>query len=417
MTPLALAIVALAAGATDAPELLRTHCLGCHAGHAQAPIRFDTLEGVQRNRGLMRALIEDRTMPPWLPSDEGAPLTHRRRLDDATREALLAALATRESADRAFASLAPPLPPEIDCPDIFGPRAAWTMPATGGMRLRTYLADVAASAPTRVRGARFAEPRDLGLSPLRFVSLAPDPKRTLSAMEVGGVAGFESMGNVGRVPSGALGALSRVATAFELPRGFAFDLPRGGVAIETLGEPVGRERPVDPTLAWIAADTADTRTVHPLAFFPSRLVLEPGEISERTVEQPMPRAMDVVGVIAKGGAFLRSVRLEATAADGATSVLLDVPDFRVSLLEPWILREPVRIEPGARLAMRLGYDNSAANPQQPSRPPQRVVGGLPPDHEDTLCVVLYAEVMDPAPRRAPAQVPAPAPAQAAPAPR
>lgn len=394
----------------DPAELLRTHCLGCHARHAQAPIRFDTLEEVQRNRGLMRALIEDRTMPPWLPSDEGAPLAHRRRLDEASRETLLAALATREATDRAFASLAPPPPPEVHCPDTFGPSAAWTMPASGGMRLRSYLADIAADAPARVRGVRFAEPRDLGQSPLRFVSLAPDPKRTLSAMEVDGIAGFESMGNVGRMPSGSLGALSRVSTAFELPRGFAFALPRGGVAIETLGEPIGRERPVDPSLAWIAADAADARTVHPLAFFPSRLVLEPDEVSERVVEQPLRRPVELVGVIAKGGAFLRSVRLTSIAPDGATTVLLDVPDFRVSLSEPWLFREPVRVAADSRLVMRLGYDNTASNPQQPARPPQRVVGGLPPDHEDTLCVVLYAEVTAPPPLRArPDAPPVPAP--------
>jgi hypothetical protein len=390
---LAGAIAAAAAGgATDPIGLLEVHCLGCHSRHGQTPIRFDTMEGVRRHRGLMRALIEDRTMPPWLPDDEGAALAHRRRLDESTRATLLAALATPETAAAAFAALAPPEPPPfaVDCPDRFGPHPGWTMPAEGGMRLRTFLVEPPEVGPEGVRGVRFSDPRDLAESPVRFVSLASDPDRTLAVLAEAGESGFESMGNVGAKPSGSLGAVSRVRVAFELPAGFAFALSRGSIALETLAEPVGRMRMVDPQLVWIPAEAADGRLVEAIALAPVGLRLEPGERVERTVERSLDEDVDLVGVLVKGGAFLRGVRLEAISSDGRRAVVLSISDWRSALAEPWTFREPVRVSAGGRLELRLDFDNSAANPQQPADPPQRVTAGLPPDHEDATCVVLFA---------------------------
>lgn len=396
---LAVATARIAGPVADPPspaDLLRTHCLACHSVDGSAPLRFDTFEGVRRHRGLMRRLIDDRTMPPWLPGDGGVPLAHRRALDEPTRTALLAALETAESTTRAFATLdvagRPPLPPfDAGCPDRFGPQPPWVLPAEGGMRIRTYLVEVGSTAPERVRGVRFADPGTLASSPLRFVSLAPDPRRELAVLEEPHEPGFESMGNVGAIPSGALGAMSRVATAFELPEGFAFRLPRGAVAIETLAEPVGRRQPVEPRLVWIPASPGDARTVRAIALGPSGLVLEPGEVSDRIVERRTAAPLELVGVIVKGGAFLRRVRLEAIRPDGTRALLLEVPDFRMPLAEPWLFREPVRLDAGGRLALCLSFDNAESNPLQPARPPRRVTAGLPPNDEDATCVVLVAD--------------------------
>ena len=399
IAPLTLAVAVAATTAArgahadgDARALLVTHCLSCHHAGGQAPIRFATLDGVLRHRGLMRALVEDRTMPPALAAETTAPLTHMRRLSEADRATLLAALATRESAERVFAGLDELREAECGRSEPFAPAAAWTMPADGGMRVRTYLAEVASDAPQRVRGVRIAEPARLQWSPLRYASLAPDPKRVLAMMVIPGQAGAESMGNVGRNPSGALGAVSRVRPHFELPPGFAFELPRGAVAIETLSEPIGREAPVDPRLAWIAATEADTRTVRSAAFFPRKLLLEPGERREQAAEFVADRDIDVVAFIVKGGAFLRGVTVEVVDPSQCTTRILEVPDFRMSLAEPWTFAKPVRVAAGSTVTMRFRFDNSDENPQQPARPPVRVQGGLPPFGEDALGAMLYAEV-------------------------
>lgn len=344
----------------------------------------------------MRALIADRTMPPNPLAAGSRAATCDRALTEAERATLLGALSNAARAQNAFDALPASSAGQSDAVESreFGPAAAWTHPASGGMRIRTYSAEVDPSAPKRVRGVRLSNPQALQRSPFRFASIAPDPKGTVRMMAIPGQAGVEAMGNVGRMPSGSLGAVSRTAPVFELPEGFAFELPRGFVAIETLGEPIGREAPLDARLAWIAARPNDDRTVRPLAFFPDeRLVLEPGERSARTVTRRLERATDAVALILKGGAFLRSVRLSVRSPDGSESRVLEIADFRMALDEPIVFREPLRVVGGSEVVVEFRYDNSGDNPQQPSNPPVKVIGGLPPRHEDTLAVLLHAPVI------------------------
>ena len=389
--------------AVEAKRAWTTHCLGCHNASATAPLQLDSCERIVRHRVLARMLISDGTMPPWLPDATSAPLLHDRTLDRATRTVLLDALATRESALRAFEGLiaAAPMERELDERASFAPLHPWTVPATGGMRIRSFLAENPANAPTRVRGVRVSDPASMAQSPMRFLSLVADPARTLARLEEFDpreehahqhTGGFESMAGVGRTPSGALGALSRVSPTFELPRGFAFDLPRGAVAIETLSESVGRRAHIQPRLTWIAADDHDTRTISARLYFAHRLVLEPDEISTRMVGDIVTRDIDVVAIIVKGGAFLRSVAVTSTDASLCSTTLLTIRDWRMAFAEPWILTQPMRVSAGSALDVRFGFDNSAHNPQQPARPPRRVIQGLPPDDEDASVVLLVADV-------------------------
>jgi hypothetical protein len=234
---------------------------------------------------------------------------------------------------------------------------------------------------------RFADPHELSRSPIRLVSLAPDPGRSLRRLDAtDGEAGIEAMGNIGASPSGAIGALSRTCTSFELPAGFHFAIPAGDVAIETLCEPIGRPAEVLPRIAWIAASESDSRPVRALAMPVTDLAVEGGTCTTSEVRKQLDRPIDIVAVIAKGGAFLRTVSVEA----GGKRVL-EIADFRMAFNEPWLLRHPLRIEPRTPIVARLGFDNTSSNPQQPFNPPRTVTAGLPPSSEDAIVVILYAD--------------------------
>ena len=115
------------------------------------------------------------------------------------------------------------------------------------------------------------------------------------------------------------------------------------------------------------------------------LAVDAGSCQTQELRHRMAEDADIVAVIVKGGAFLRTAAIAAGEA-----ALVDVPDFRMAFNEPWCLTEPVRIGRGAELVARLGFDNTADNPQQPSSPPRDVVAGLPPYGEDAIVIVLYA---------------------------
>ena len=386
---LAIAAAALSARADDGAALIARHCLPCHGADAVAPVSLARSELLLRNRTLAALLVQDGTMPPAL-----ARANHHlpsRALSSRERDAIVAAIGRGE--------VGPPPRNECSAPSaqIVLPAAPWTMPATGGARLRTFHASVQSQ---RIRGIRVADRGALAQSPIRFVSLAADPRGSIRRIEAAdGGAGIDAMGNVGAMPSGALGALSRISPEFLLPAGFHVEIPAGDLAIETLCEPIGREAPVFPRIALIPANASDTRAVRAIAMPVRQLALEADACRSFEVRQRISADAELVAMMVKGGAFLRTVQL-----DVAGERVLDVPDFRMAFNEPWILRAPLSVKAGSEVIVRFGFDNTRANPQQPSEPPVDVAAGLPPFGEDAIAVLLVADAV-----AAPAQPTSPSP--------
>lgn len=365
------------------------HCLPCHGAAGTAPIKLDSPDALRRHRALATMLVADGTMPPSV--NLAANATNARALSSAERARIIAALeggtpgglAAAKGDTRSDADATAPTPiPSMEA--RLSPAQAWTAPARGGARLRTFTAPTDAR---RVRGIRWADPAELAQSPIRFASFAVDTRGVMRRLEAasGEPGGVESMGNVGATPSGALGALSRVAPVLMLPAGFHFDVPAGDLVMEVLAEPIGRPAEVLPRIAWIDAAETDARPVRALALPVASLELGPGECTTRRLVHVARGDLDIVAVIVKGGAFLRSAQVTA----GAT--VTDIPDFRMAFNEPFVLRTPHRVAAGGAIVAELGFDNTTDNPQQPSDPPRPVEAGLPPFGEDAIVVVLYAD--------------------------
>jgi len=371
------------------------HCLPCHGATGTAPIKLDSPEALRRHRTLAAMLVADGTMPPAM--NLAANAANARTLSSAERARIIAALEggssvevvaarddTRTDAGAKARAWTPPAEARIQSAGAqISPAQAWTAPARGGARLRTF---TAATTARKVRGIRWADPAELAQSPIRFASFAVDTRGVMRRLEAasGEPGGVESMGNVGTTPSGALGALSRVAPVLMLPEGFHFDVPAGDLVMEVLAEPIGRPAEVLPRIAWIDAAETDARPVRALALPVASLALEPGECTTRRLTHVAQGDLDIVAVIVKGGAFLRSARVTAGAAITA------IPDFRMAFNEPFVLRNPHRVAAGSAIVAELGFDNTTDNPQQPSDPPLSVEAGLPPFGEDAIVVVLYA---------------------------
>lgn len=376
-----------------AATLLSARCLACHDADGPAPLRFDSPDAVLRHRRLMRALIADRSMPPAsvessLPQLPSAAVVQH-AIDEREREALLAALSSDDSARAAFASIKPnaPKPSAMDCPRVQA-AAAWTVPAVGGMRIRSFHAPLPSSAPTRIRGWRMVAQGDPARSPIRFMSFAADPARAWRIMDEG--SGAESMGDIGPIPSGALGALSRTAPEFLLPDGYAFELPPGDLVIETTVEPIGREASLRPTIDLVPATDQSARIVSAVSARIVPLQVGAGERVERLVAIDPGGATRLVGIVAKGGAYLRGFVVDVVAPDGCRTVVARDRDFRMNLTAPVVFRDPLAIEAGSTIEVRFDLDNTRENPLQPFDPPRPLSAGLPPDGEDAAVVLLLA---------------------------
>jgi len=71
----------------------------------------------------------------------------------------------------------------------------------------------------------------------------------------------------------------------------------------------------------------------------------------------------------------REIRGSATLPDGSVKPLIYIRDWDFHWQDVYQLASPMSLPRGTVLSMRYTYDNSAANPRNPNRPPKRVTFG------------------------------------------
>jgi tetratricopeptide (TPR) repeat protein len=77
----------------------------------------------------------------------------------------------------------------------------------------------------------------------------------------------------------------------------------------------------------------------------------------------------------------RDMKVTATYPDGTTRPLIHIDDWDFNWQDAYTFAEPVALPAGSIVRLRYIYDNSAANPRNPNRPPRRVVYGPNTDDE------------------------------------
>jgi hypothetical protein len=82
----------------------------------------------------------------------------------------------------------------------------------------------------------------------------------------------------------------------------------------------------------------------------------------------------------------KEMKVTAYPPSGSTIPLLWIKDWNFYWQDNYVYREPVTLQAGTRVVIEGVYDNSDANPQNPSHPPKRVLFGNDSDEEMFLAV-------------------------------
>ena len=103
-------------------------------------------------------------------------------------------------------------------------------------------------------------------------------------------------------------------------------------------------------------------------------VVPPGVTDFRvTGSYTLPRDADMVGVIPHTHRLARWMEIRAHLPGGEPPMLLlRVPQWDYNWQSPYDLETPMRFPAGTRFEAECSYDNSTANPRNPSRPPRNV---------------------------------------------
>ena len=398
----------------DVAPILYEHCATCHRPIDDAPPRptatvgslddpicvagapFSVLDyqAVHRNARRIASAVERRAMPPWLPEPGHGEFAGERRLRD--DQIALITKWVESGAPEGDPGDAPKRPAfsggwQLGTPDLVLtlPEAYTLQPGTRDV-FRNFVIPVPITTTRYVRAVEFRADRP---QVLHHADLAVDLGRVSRALDRADPGpGFETMDgdqvyNVFGWSPGKVPVMEPADHAWTLHPGTDFVLLLHMIA-------GAQSETVQPMIGLFLSDTPPTRTPVSVKLEAKPIDIPAGD-PDYVVEDSyvLPVDVDAVSVYPHAHYLGKEVRGTATLPDGSQKDLLWIRQWDFRWQDRYRYRSPLFLPRGTRVSMRFTFDNSEANRNNRSRPPQRVRSG--PRSTDEMAQ-LWLEVV---PRR------------------
>jgi mono/diheme cytochrome c family protein len=376
----------------DVAPLLFERCASCHRPGEVAPFPLLDYRDASKRARLIRAVTAERSMPPWKAEPGAGHFAHDRRLTD-EQIATIARWVEAGTPEGDPADL-PPLPRFADGWQLGEPDMVVTMK-------EPY--ELVAEGPDVYRCFVLPNPIPAGKY-LRAIEYRPGNRRivhhvviaTLSRaaaqakLDEGDGKSFSS----GLTPPGRLlpGPLAFWTPGMEpqpLPDGLAAEVSeRDDLVLQLHLHPSGKPETEQTSIGLHFTDQKPQGRLKLMVLSNNKIDIAP-DAAEHAVSASMTlkEPVAVYGVFPHMHMIGRSVRVTATLPDGTTEPLIAIGDWDFNWQLYYRYAAPLRLPAGTRLDGRWTYDNSAANPANPSRPPRRVTYGEQTVNEMAILVM------------------------------
>ncbi len=179
-----------------------------------------------------------------------------------------------------------------------------------------------------------------------------------------------------------LGGWAVGAQSHCFPEGLALRVPKGSdLVVQYHFHPTGKPEAEKSLIGLYFARNAPTRTLTRIQMPPhyslfSGLDIPAGE-KDFVIRDSytLPVAVDGVGVSAHAHYIAKQLKMTAILPGGELKTLLLINDWDFAWQDRYFFRQFVPLPKGTRLDSEIHWDNSAANPRNPSSPPVRVTWG------------------------------------------
>ncbi len=108
--------------------------------------------------------------------------------------------------------------------------------------------------------------------------------------------------------------------------------------------------------------------------------------------EPLPVDVDALGIFPHMHNVGREFKVVAESPDGKTIPLIWIKDWDFNWQGQYLYQKPIRLAKGTVIKVDAYYDNSTANPRNPSNPPKLVQWGE--QTTDEMCLVMIQVVAD-----------------------
>jgi Flp pilus assembly protein TadD/mono/diheme cytochrome c family protein len=369
--------------AHDIAQILYKNCASCHRPGESGPFSLLSYEDAKKHASQIATATGIRAMPPWLPEPGYGDFENNPRLS--AEEIRLIGEWVKNGAPQGPAAEVPTPPNftegwQLGPPDmILDASRAFTLPAHGPDVFYNF---IFSPQITATRFVRAIEIRPGDTNAIHHANVIVDRARSARRQETEPGAGFPGMDV----------KIARSAFDFDThflfwkpgtapwsePDGFAWRLdPGNDLVLNAHMMTMGMPEEVKPSIGLYFTDS-------PPAHFPLLIRLEhdgaldiPAGVPDFVVTDHfrLPLDVDVLAVYPHAHYLGHIVEGYATLPNGERKQLIRIAHWNPKWQAVYHYREPVFLPKGTVVSMRWHYDNSAANPRNPHRPPQRVRSG------------------------------------------
>ncbi len=208
---------------------------------------------------------------------------------------------------------------------------------------------------------------------LFFLDMSGEARRL---NEASGGNGYSCFGGPRIVPSGGLGGWAPGATPAPLPAGMGYAIePNADLVIQIHYHPDGKAE-TDQSSLGLTFTGESPKGLTNMIVGPRRIDLPAGDANRVITDSGVvPQDVELIGITPHAHLLCKEMKVDAHFPDGRDETLIWIKDWDFNWQGTYRYQAPIKLPKGTRIDMRYVYDNSAANPHNPSQPPKAVKFG------------------------------------------
>jgi AhpC/TSA family len=382
----------------DIAPILFANCAECHRRGAIAPFSLLTYADAAKRATFLADVTRDRLMPPWKAEIGHARFLGERRLTDAQIE-LFKAWAKAGAPEGDPADL-PPRPQfasgwRLGKPDLeLTAPASIKVPAGGEDIFQHWVIPLDLPEDKTVVGFEFrpGSPAVVHHAILFLDNSGRGREKDAETPE----PGYKTFGSIGIPTSGIIGVWTPGMTPRFYPQGAGMPIRKGtDLVLQLHLHPSGKEETDQSSVALYFADKPTGRMMSRSPFVVGSITIDiPAGKPDYTLTSSvtLPTDVTLISVLPHMHLIGKEMKLTATLPDGNEQSLVWIKDWNFYWQDNYVYREPVRLPAGTKLDVLCRYDNSTANPLNPSHPPKRVFFGN--GSTDEMCFGIFQLIVD-----------------------
>ena len=361
----------------DVEPILQQRCQSCHRPGQVAPFSLLTYKEARDWGAEIKQFTGSRQMPPWLAEPGHGDFQDVRRLsDEELRKVADWVDGGMPEGNQKDAPAAREWSGEwmLGKPDlVLSAGEEYEVAADGPDDFRVFVLPTGITESKQVVAIDFRPGNSRVVHHVVSFVDTTGKGRELDAASPG--PGFSSgPGGVGVLGAAIQGVWAPGNLPRFLPAGVGRPLPKNSdLLIQVHYHKTGKVERDKTEVALYFAKEPVTQVAHTAIFGPFQIDI-PADAArhEEKFSMTVPLPMKVLNIMPHMHLLGKEMKVTATFPDGTTQDLVWVKDWDYRWQDSYRYREPVRLPRGTKVEVVAYYDNTSANPRNPSNPPRRV---------------------------------------------